>query len=109
MNAIKHRSPAFPKKLGFLRLCSAWMFVAACLPVLTFAGENAVPSPGPQIAAAITIADVRPHVEYLAGPDLRGRGDPQSKRLASDYIKTHFERLGLQPLFAEGDYFQSIP
>lgn len=66
------------------------------------------PQPFPAVPA-ISSDEVRPHVEYLAGPELRGRGDPQSKRLAAGYIQTHFERLGLKPLFAGEEFFQTIP
>lgn len=58
---------------------------------------------------AISTDDVRPHVEFLAGPELRGRGDKASKELTTAYIKAHFERCGLKPLFADDDFFQLVP
>ena len=53
-------------------------------------------------------ADVRPHIEYLASPELRGRSGYGSI-LAAKYIRNHFERCGLKPLFEGDSYFQPIP
>lgn len=59
-------------------------------------------------ATVITPADIRPHVEYLASPELQGRGDPRTKNLAARYLIARFEELGLQPLFGDS-YFQDVP
>ena len=58
-------------------------------------------------ASAITADAVRPHIERLAGPEFRGRSGRDAGR-AAEYIRRHFEELGLRPLFA-GSYFQDIP
>lgn len=50
---------------------------------------------------------LKTHLNYLADPELKGRSGSGSK-LAGEYIKQHFERLQLEPLF-EGSYFQAIP
>lgn len=52
-------------------------------------------------------ADVRPHIEYLAGESLKGRSGEESLA-ASSYLRAHFRKLGLKPLF-ENDYYQNIP
>ena len=52
-------------------------------------------------------ADVRPHIEFLAGDQLRGRAGADSRK-AADYLVKQFRTCGLQPLFGE-DYYQSIP
>jgi len=51
--------------------------------------------------------DMRPHVEYLASDDLRGRRG-LSAQAAARYIEDHFRKLKLLPLF-EGEYLQKIP
>ena len=51
--------------------------------------------------------DVRPHVEYLASDDLRGRRG-MGGQAAARYIKNHFRKLELLPLF-DGEYLQEIP
>jgi len=53
---------------------------------------------------------LRTHVEYLAGPDLRGRkpGTP-GNRAAADYIAARFRELGLEALPSVGGYGQQIP
>lgn len=56
----------------------------------------------------ITAEEVRPHVEYLAADDLRGRRG-RDAILAAEYLQAHFERLKLLPLFEDGVYFQRIP
>ncbi|MEZ5943149.1 MAG: M28 family peptidase [Planctomycetaceae bacterium] len=55
----------------------------------------------------ITANDVRPHVQFLASPDLKGRG-PEGKPAAREYIIGHFEKLGLKPMF-DGDFLQPLP
>jgi hypothetical protein len=51
--------------------------------------------------------DVRPHVEYLASDDLRGRSGMWGQA-AARYIEDHFRKLELLPLF-DGEYLQTIP
>ena len=51
--------------------------------------------------------DMRPHVEYLASDDLRGRRGIGGQA-AARYIEDHFRKLELLPLF-DGDYLQKIP
>lgn len=57
---------------------------------------------------AIEPADIRPHIEFLASPELRGRGG-RERTEAARYIVTRFRELGLEPLFPEGRYAQDIP
>lgn len=57
---------------------------------------------------AIQPADIRPHIEFLASPELRGRGG-RERTEAARYIVTRFRELGLEPLFPEGRYTQDIP
>lgn len=51
--------------------------------------------------------DVRPHVEYLASDDLRGRSGVWGQA-AARYIEDHFRKMKLLPLF-DGEYLQKIP
>ena len=51
--------------------------------------------------------DMRPHVEYLASDDLRGRRGLWGQT-AAHYIENHFKELELLPVF-EGSYLQKIP
>ena len=52
---------------------------------------------------------LRIHVEYLAGPELKGRkpGTP-GNRAAADYIAARFRELGLEALSSMGGYGQRI-
>lgn len=52
---------------------------------------------------------MRVHVEYLASPRLEGRGTPEGKQLAIDYITREFEALQLEPLFGKSGFLQEIP
>jgi hypothetical protein len=61
-----------------------------------------------EFAPAIEPADIRPHIEFLASPELRGRGG-RERTEAARYIVTRFRELGLEPLFPEGRYAQDIP
>lgn len=59
---------------------------------------------------AIRADQMRPHVEFLAGPKLAGRADA-AKEQARNYISDRFRALQLRPLFGEGatGYLQPIP
>src|SRR5687767_9898499 len=75
----------------------------------TAAGQTAARASDPtSYDAVIRPSDVRPHIEFLAGPDLRGRSGADARH-AAEYIRRHFMQLGLRPLFAGGSYFQEIP
>ena len=57
-------------------------------------------------------SQVRPHVEFLASPELGGRPGGHAIH-AANYIVEHFEQAGLRPMFPTGgenaSYFQEIP
>ncbi|HUQ68074.1 MAG TPA: M28 family peptidase, partial [Planctomycetaceae bacterium] len=76
---------------------------------LIFAATPATTPAAPTVfVSAIQPADIRPHVEFLAGPELRGRSGADSRR-AADYIVEHFRRCKLKPLFGPNEFYQSIP
>lgn len=56
---------------------------------------------GPTFVPAIRSEELRPHVQYMASPELEGRGSDPSKLLARRYIVQQWKKIGLQPLFAE--------
>lgn len=58
--------------------------------------------------APITVDDVRPHIEYLASPELRGRRGEEAL-VAAGYVRDRLQQAGLKPLFKDGDFFQPIP
>jgi hypothetical protein len=62
----------------------------------------------PQFEGRIAADDVRPHITYLASPELRGRAGRDAV-IAGDYIALHFRKCGLQPLFGDDGFFQPIP
>ncbi len=51
---------------------------------------------------------VRPHVEFLASPQLAGRSGVNSNK-ASDYLIQQFRKSKLLPLFPDKDFEQPIP
>jgi hypothetical protein len=55
----------------------------------------------------IKARDVRPHVEYLASKELRGRRG-RDAIVASSYLRDHFRQCNLEPLFEES-FYQDIP
>jgi len=64
----------------------------------------------------IVPAQMRPHVEYLASPELRGRSG-SDRAAARQYIVEQWTKLGLKPLFQEslpdggtqGSFIQEVP
>jgi hypothetical protein len=59
---------------------------------------------------AITQADARTWLGYLAGPECRGRGTGQpGYQKAAEYVAARFKELGLKPIGDNGTYFQGVP
>ena len=63
----------------------------------------------PQTKAAIDDDDLRRHAEILASKEMEGRltGTP-GERMATAYVASAFEALGLEPAGDEGGYFQGF-
>src|SRR5437868_14852186 len=57
---------------------------------------------------SITKEDLRADLFFLAGDSLRGRlTDTEENRAAADFIRSRFERMGLQPAAPGSSYFQT--
>ena len=56
---------------------------------------------------AIKADDVRPHVEFLASKELRGRRGIDALNAAT-YLRDHFKQCQLEPLF-EDNFYQDVP
>jgi hypothetical protein len=86
--------------------CAVWLSVAS-------AAKCDPPASGGELASqtspAISTNRVKQHVEYLASPELEGRGTAKGKQLASKYILERFGRLGLKPAFDDGLFEQQVP
>lgn len=55
-------------------------------------------------------AKIRPHVKFLSGDLLEGRGVGQrGGQLAAQYLAAQFEAAGLKPGAADGAYLQPVP
>ncbi len=74
--------------------------------ILLFAPPLAAPQRAPQIES-IRIEDLRADLFLLAGDGFRGRlTNTPENRLAGEFIKARFERLGLKPAGPDGSYFE---
>ncbi len=62
-----------------------------------------------ELAATITVKDLKRHLNVLAADDMEGRetGQPGQKR-AAEYLKGEFKRLGLPAIGKDEGYFQTI-
>jgi Peptidase family M28 len=113
-SAFGEAAGRFQEKELMIRVRSLWavcclgMLVSGPMRVVRAAddapsarSESACPTP-------ITVEEVRPHVEYLASPDLRGRKGEDALE-AARYIRDAFREEGLQPAFKDDAYFQEIP
>ncbi len=52
--------------------------------------------------------NIRPHIQFLASPELKGRSG-ESALMAANYVRSCFKKTELQPLFDSESYFQPIP
>jgi Zn-dependent M28 family amino/carboxypeptidase len=73
---------------------------------LAAASPAAAQQPAPEIES-IRQQDLRADLVYLAGDGFRGRlTNTPENRLAAEFIRARFERLGLEPAGPGGSYFQ---
>ncbi len=84
-----------------LRACAALFSAAVGMASTGLSAEK------PRTPTPISVEAVRPHVNWLADPRRQGRSGESSLQSA-EYIRDHFRRLKLQPLFGK-DFFQPIP
>lgn len=88
---------------------------AACLLLplaiqAQFAGAKPVPDDLKKGFDAITTADAKKWLAYLAGPECMGRGTGQhGYQKAADYVAARFKEFGLKPIGENGSYFQQVP
>jgi Zn-dependent M28 family amino/carboxypeptidase len=89
----------FPRSLMFLS--------ALCLSAPLSAQQA---SPGTRAARAIDSMVMKAHLEFLANDLLEGRKPgTRGGQLAALYLKTQFERLGLEPAGDSGTYYHKVP
>ncbi|MDA0835618.1 MAG: M20/M25/M40 family metallo-hydrolase [Planctomycetota bacterium] len=69
---------------------------------IALAADNQTEKHLPHWKGEIDEDQVRNHIEFLAGDQLKGRSGP-SARVAAKYITYHFEKCGLQPLFTDAN------
>ena len=63
-----------------------------------------------RVAQAVSDKVMRAHLDFLADDALEGRGTAtRGGLLASKYIASEFERMGLEPAGDSGGYFQRVP
>ena len=109
------RRCCFSAVLSVMALVCVSMRPACAADIPTFGTPESRPRRIGSFVGPIRAADVRPHVEYLASPELQGRSGAGA-RLAAKYIVSHFRKWGLKPLFkpdgrskTAGSYYQPIP
>ena len=75
-------------------------------PIAATADTRSAPPPV-DTEAAISVADLRKHIEYLASDELEGRmTGSRGEQLATAYVGTLFEKFGLTPAGDDGTFFQ---
>jgi len=59
---------------------------------------------------SITTDQIQSYVSVLAGPHFQGRGTGQKGyKKAAHWVAGKLAELGVEPIFADGSYFQSVP
>ncbi len=92
----------------------AWL-ISGCLGLIALASlaseetpPSATSSKSISVPSVILSEPLKKHVAYLASPELKGRGSPESRLEAAKYLVSHFKKLGLKPIFDDG-YAQEVP
>lgn len=94
------------RRMSILGCCMGllvWTLWADDVPTTAKPPTESIPVP-----AAILPDPLRTHVAYLASPEMKGRGSPESRREAAAYLVRHFKQLGLEPIFGD-KYAQEVP
>jgi len=88
----------------------AFSVLTVLIGIALFASEPTDSSyPPQQLLDRITAQGIRSHMEYLADDLLEGRGTgTRGYLLAANYIRAHFEQMGLKLAGDSGSYFQKI-
>lgn len=75
---------------------------------LLLAGSAA--HPGHAAESDASAARIKADMGFLADDELEGReADARGYRIAAKYVAAQFEQLGLEPMGADGSYFQPVP
>ncbi|HEY0371265.1 MAG TPA: M28 family peptidase [Thermoanaerobaculia bacterium] len=83
----------------------AFTLLALALPLLA----QEIPAPVQRSFDAFRAEAVRAHLKFLSSDLLEGRGPgTRGDALATNYIASQFEALGLQPAGDNGTYFQKV-
>ena len=84
-------------------------FCAATAAQAQYPSAIAVPSEWKPGFDAINTGDARTWLNYLAGPECRGRGTGQpGYQKAAEYVAARFKEFGLKPIGDNGTYFQNV-
>lgn len=85
------------------------LFLTAVMAGGFLLGAIAQDSTAIHYAATISASDMERHLSILASDSLEGRetGKPGQK-MAADYIKNHFQQIGLQPAANSDGFYQSF-
>jgi hypothetical protein len=85
------------------------LVIITCLVQPGFTDDTPIKVVGAQpVASVIQPAPLRKHVEYLASPQLQGRGSPESRLIVAKFLVQEFKALQLKPLWGER-YVQEVP
>jgi len=94
--------------MGMDRFLTTLVLAVALAPAV-------VPLSAQPVAVKQSFTDIRPeairaHIKFLSGDLLEGRGPgTRGDALATSYLATQLEAMGLQPAGDEGTYFQKVP
>jgi Zn-dependent M28 family amino/carboxypeptidase len=92
-----------PRILAFLLV----LFVA--VPAVTQPSSAAIPPPVKRAMERISDDAIRAHVKFLSSDLLEGRGPgTRGDAIATHYLASQFEAMGLQPAGDNNTYFQNV-
>lgn len=85
------------------------ILLTACMAGGFFLGAAAQDSTAIRYAGTITASDMERHLSILASDSLEGRETgKRGQKMAAEYIKNHFQQIGLEPAGDTGSHFQSF-
>lgn len=96
---------------NIFRHIKLWISALACTCFFIVAMAQTASKQDPAItfAQTITIEELQKHLEIIAGPSHKGRGNGQEgQKITGQYLAQYFQTLGL-PAKGNDGYFQTVP
>ena len=91
------------------KFCFALVLLCNCIILLGQASKEVIDDVPANLAATITVEDLKAHLTTLASDEFEGRETgSEGNRKAQEYISNHFKNIGLPTIGTNNSYYQPV-